>query len=348
MYKLIRTILFSFSAETAHKITMRLIVILRYIPFGRNIVRWMFSYNHPTLEREVFGMKFKNPVGFAAGFDKNGDYYNDMANFGFSFLEIGSVTPQAQPGNPKPRLFRLIEDEAIINRMGINNNGVKYTLKQLQKEKPKLIVGGNIAKGANTPNEDAGKDYERSFSLLYDYVDYFVVNVSCPNVKDLTKLQNSESISDIIDRLLTLRRYFDEYRPILLKVSPDIDRGQLDEILDLMMRSGLDGIVASNTTISRDGLKSDSSKVRVCGNGGLSGAPLFEKSLALVKYIHEKTNGTLPIIGVGGIMTPSQAKQMLDGGASLIQLYTGYIYNGPGLVKQILKYIVKHNYTPNS
>lgn len=342
MYKLIRPLLFFFSGETAHNLTMKMIIILRYIPFGRSIIRWMFSYNDPSLKREVFGLTFKNPVGFAAGFDKNGDFYNDMANFGFGFIEIGSLTPEPQPGNPKPRLFRLVQDEAIINRMGINNNGMRYTLKRLQKDKPNIIVGGNIAKSSATPNEEAGKDYEKTFSLLYDYVDYFVINVSCPNVKDLTKLQNTESISDIIDRLLTLRRYFDDYRPILLKVSPDLPKNQLDEILDLMMISGLDGIVATNTTRERSNLKTPKESVDFIGNGGLSGAPLFEKSLNMVKYIHERTKGILPIIGVGGIMTPKQAKQMLDAGASLIQIYTGYIYNGPMFVKRILKYLVKN------
>ncbi len=343
MYKLLRTLLFSFSAETAHTITMKFLVILRYVPFSGKLLRLIYSFNDPSLERDVFGITFKNPIGFAAGFDKNGNYYNDIANFGFSFVEIGSITPEPQPGNPKPRLFRLIDDNAIINRMGINNNGVKYTLERLKKDKPKIIIGGNIAKGANTPNDQAGSDYERSFSLLYDFVDYFVINVSCPNVKNLTQLQDIDYLSDIIDRLLTLRRYFDAYRPILLKISPDIQKDHLDDIIDLMLISGIDGIVATNTTRDRDNLLTDKDKIASIGDGGLSGKPLFEKSLDMIKYIHNKTDGILPIIGVGGIMTPKQAKQMLDAGASLIQIYTGFIYNGPSFPKKILKYIYKQS-----
>jgi len=342
MYKLVRKILFSISPERVHRITVKFLSIISHLPLMQNLLQWIYTYNNPSLEREVFGLKFKNPVGFAAGFDKNGDYYNILNNFGFGFVEIGSVTPEPQPGNPRPRIFRLVEDNAIINRMGINNNGVKYTVGRLQKNPPRLIVGGNIAKNTKTPNEDAGKDYEKAFSLLYDYVDYFVINVSCPNVKDLTDLQSLEATADIIDRLLALRRYFDDYRPILMKISPDISREHLDSLLDLMLISGIDGVVATNTTRSRDNLISDSEKIAAIGNGGLSGAPLYEKSLDIIRHIHEYTKGILPIVGVGGIMTPEQAKEMLDAGASLIQIYTGYIYNGPGYVKKILKYIANH------
>ena len=345
MYRLfIRRILFSFSAETAHHITFRLLQLLHYIPFSQSIMRALFRVRDKEgeLRREVFGLTFRNPVGLAAGLDKNGEFYNDMGNFGFSFVEIGSLTPEAQPGNPKPRCFRLVEDRAIINRMGINNKGVKYAVAQLQKRAPNVIVGGNIAKASKTPNEEAYKDYERSFSLLYDYVDYFTVNVSCPNVKDLTVLQDVGYLSGIVDHLLTLRRYYDDYRPILLKISPDIPYEHVDRIIDLALSSGLDGIIATNTTNSREGLSTDSEKVKAIGNGGLSGQPLYEKSLAMVRHIHEKTGGILPIIGVGGIMTPEQAKEMLDAGASLIQIYSGFIYNGPGAVRKILKYLKSH------
>ena len=341
MYKLIKPLLFLFSPETIHMLVMKFLAIVKYIPFSWVILKWLYSYKHPLLEREVFGIKFKNPIGFAAGFDKNGDYYNEIAKFGFGFVEVGSVTPEPQPGNPKPRIFRLVPDNAIINRMGINNNGVRYTVDRLNKVKPKVVVGGNISKGKKTANEDAGKDYEKCFSLLYDFVDYFVLNVSCPNVKDLDKLQDVESLSDIIDRLLTLRRYSDDYRPILFKVSPDISKEQLDEIIDLVLISGIDGIVATNTTRSREGLKTDKERIDFIGEGGLSGAPLYQRSLEVVKYIHQRTEGNLPIIAVGGISTPEQAYEMLEAGASLIQIYTGFIYNGPATVKRMLKYIVK-------
>ena len=345
MYRLlIRRILFSFSPETAHHITFRLLQFLRYIPLSQSLIKAIFRVRDKEgeLRREVFGLTFRNPVGLAAGLDKNGEFYNDMGNFGFSFVEIGSLTPEPQPGNPKPRSFRLVEDHALINRMGINNKGVKYAVAQLQKRVPNVIIGGNIAKASKTPNEDAYKDYERSFSLLYDYVDYFTVNVSCPNVKDLTVLQDVGYLSEIVDHLLTLRRYYDDYRPILLKISPDIPYEHVDRIVDLALSSGLDGIIATNTTNSREGLSTDPEKVKAIGNGGLSGQPLYEKSLAMVRHIHQKTGGILPIIGVGGIMTPEQAKEMLDAGASLIQIYSGFIYNGPGAVRKILKYLKSH------
>ena len=341
MYKLIRPLLFCLSPERIHDIVIGLLKFIGYIPFSGKIMR-LFDYNNPKLEREVFGIKFKNPVGLAAGFDKNGDCYNHLANLGFSFVEIGSLTPRAQGGNPKPRCFRLPEDRAIINRMGINNNGVKYAVEYIKKHKPNCVIGGNLSKNSDVSNEDAPKDYEKSFATLYDFVDYFVLNVSCPNVKNLDKLQDISSLSEIIDRLLTLRRYFDDYRPILLKVSPDIPVKQLDDIIELVLVSGLDGVIATNTTRSREGLKSDPESIKAIGDGGLSGAPLFERSIEFVKYINQKTNGQLPIIAVGGIMSAEQAKQMLDAGASLIQVYSGFIYNGPSFVKQINKYLAKN------
>lgn len=343
MYKLIRPVLFLLSPERIHGIVMSMLRVVNYIPFSGHLMRMIFNYQNPKLEREVFGIKFKNPVGLAAGFDKNGDAYNLMANLGFSFVEIGSLTPEAQGGNPKPRCFRLPKDQAIINRMGINNNGVKYAVEYIKNHKPNCIIGGNLSKNSTVSNEDAPKDYEKSFALLYDFVDYFVLNVSCPNVKNLDKLQNINSLSEIIDRLLTLRRYYDDYRPILLKVSPDIEQKHLDEIIDLVLVSGLDGVIATNTTRSREPLTTDKETVTTIGDGGMSGAPLFEKSLSFVKYIHQRTNGQLPIIAVGGIMSPEKAKAMLDAGASLIQVYSGFIYNGPAFVKEINKYLVKNS-----
>ncbi len=343
MYKhLIRPILFCFNPETAHSLTMVALRWLRYIPFARALVRTIYSKKTPELEREVFGLKFRNPVGLAGGLDKNGEQYNDLANFGFGFVEIGSLTPEPQPGNPKPRLFRVVRDKAIINRMGINNKGVKNAVEHLKRERPNVIVAGNISKNTSSINDDAAKDYESAFALLYDFVDMFVINISCPNVVGLSALQDVSFLSDIVDKLLNLRMYFDEYRPILIKVSPDIHRQQLDEIIDYALMSGIDGIVAGNTTRSRDGLNSiDAAKIEEIGNGGLSGAPLYQKNLELVKYISDKSKGRLPIIGVGGIMSGEQAAEMLDAGASLVEIYTGFIYEGPALVKKINGYLQK-------
>ena len=301
----------------------------------------MFCKSAPELSKEVFGRVFPNPVGLAGGLDKNGEHYNDLANFGFGFIEIGSLTPEPQDGNPKPRLFRVVKDRAIINRMGINNKGVKNAIEHLKRERPEVIVAANISKNTSSMNEDAAKDYESAFALLYDFVDMFVINLSCPNVVGLAKLQDVSFLSEIVDKLLSLRMYFDEYRPILVKVSPDIPQQQLDEIIEYVMMSGVDGIVAGNTTRSRDGLTISQDRIDAIGNGGMSGAPLFRKNLNLVKYIHDKTGGNLPVIGVGGIMSPEQAKEMLDAGASLIEIYSGFIYEGPGLVKRILKYLQK-------
>ncbi len=343
MFQIIKSTLFCFSPESAHNIIIRFLIILRYLPFSKYIIRFIYSYNNTKLEREIMGMKFKNPIGLAAGFDKNCQVYNELSDFGFGFIEVGSLTPNEQLGNPKPRLFRLIKDKAIINRMGINNKGVKYAINNLKNRDKRTIVGANIIKSTITPMDKAPYDYEKTFSQLYDFVDYFVVNVSCPNVKDITSLQNISSLSEIIDRLLVLRKYYDDYRPILLKISPDLPREELDDIIELILASGIDGIVASNTTISRDNLKSDKNIVDSIGNGGLSGLPLYNRSLDLVKYIAKKTQGQLPIIAVGGIMTPSQVKEMLNSGASLVQIYTGFIYNGPSLIKKSLKYIVKNS-----
>ncbi len=341
MYKhLLRPILFSFNPETAHNITFKGLSLLRHIPFANSIVKSIYKKNYPSLEKEVFGIKFPNPVGLAGGLDKNGEYYNDLANFGFGFVEIGSITPLAQEGNPKPRCFRVPGDKAIINRFGINNKGVMNAVEHLKKVYPEVIVAANISKNTSSINEDASKDYEKCFGLLYDFVDMFVVNISCPNVVGLTSLQDISFLSEIVDKLLELRMFYDVYKPILLKVSPDLPHQQLDEIIDYCLRSGVDGIVAGNTTKSRDGLSSISAeKIEAIGNGGMSGAPIHEKNLALVKYVHEKSEGKLPIIGVGGIMSPQQAQAMLDAGASLVEIYSGFIYEGPALIKNINTYL---------
>lgn len=340
MYKhVIKPFLFSFNPETAHNMTFAGLKFLRYVPFSGAIMRAIYKKETPTLEKEVFGIHFPNPVGLAGGLDKNGEFYNDMANFGFGFVEIGSLTPQPQDGNPKPRCFRVPGDRAIINRFGINNKGVKNAIEHLKKERPNVIVAANISKNTTSINEEAAKDYESAFALLYDFVDMFVVNISCPNVVGLTALQDMNFLSDIIDRLLNLRMYYDEYRPILLKVSPDLSHEQLDEIIEYSLRSGIDGIVAGNTTRSREGLTSISAeRIEAIGNGGMSGAPVHKKNLELVKYVHQKSEGKLPIIGVGGIMSPEDAQEMIDAGASLVEIYSGFIYEGPGLVKRILKH----------
>ena len=342
MYKLlIRPLLFLFPPEKAHKIALGALKVARYIPGCRFLIRLACRRRSKLLEKELFGIKFPNPVGLAAGLDKNGEYYNDLANLGFGFMEIGSLTPQPQDGNPTPRLWRLPKDRALINRMGINNRGVRSALQTLRREHPHIIIGANISKNADTPNEDAGKDYARSMALLYDFVDFFVLNVSCPNVRDLDRLQGNDMLQQVLDSVKEVVRYNETARPVLLKVSPDMSRDQLDEIIHLALINGLDGIVATNTTRSRENLITPAKTIEAIGEGGLSGAPLFEKSLETVRYIHAKSNGLLPIIASGGIMSPDQASRMLDAGASLIEVYTGFIYEGPKFAKRIVKHLKK-------
>ena len=340
MYKfLIRPLLFCFNAETAHNITFAMLSALRHIPFARKAVRAICSPEIKGISRTVFGLTFKNPVGLAGGLDKNGEHYNVLSDFGFSFIEIGSLTPEPQAGNPKPRLFRVIQDRAIINRMGINNKGVRNAVAYLKRYGKETIVAANISKNAVTPNEDAARDYEKAFVAMYEHVDMFVINVSCPNVTGLTNLQDVSFLSGITDRLISIRSSMDKYRPILIKLSPDVEYQQVDNILEYAMKAGIDGVVAGNTTRSREGLTVGKDRIALIGNGGMSGAPLYSKNLALVRHISQKTEGRLPIIGVGGIMSPGQAKEMLDAGASLIEIYSGFIYEGPGLVKRINRHL---------
>lgn len=339
MYRIIRPLMFLFPPETAHKLVFMALAIMKHIPFGTSVLRMLFSYKSSSMQKQVMGIDFPNPMGLAAGLDKNAEVYNQMGALGFGFVEIGSVTLAPQEGNPKPRSFRLVKDKALINRMGINNSGVNQIVRNIQRYKPHVIIGGNISKNTNTPNNLAYKDFEKAFAQMYDYVDYFVINVSCPNVKDLRSLQTVDNLTVIIRHLTEIRRYCDVYRPILLKVSPDLSTDMLDQVIELIMLSGLDGVVACNTTVSREGLVTAREKLDTIGEGGLSGAPLKEKVLSVIRYIHEKTQGNLPIIGVGGIMTPRDAKDMLDAGASLVQVYTGFIYEGPCFARKILKYI---------
>ncbi|MDR3183983.1 MAG: quinone-dependent dihydroorotate dehydrogenase [Prevotellaceae bacterium] len=339
MYTQLRKIIFRIGPETSHILVIKLLKCLRCIPFAKSILRLAFSVRDKSLEREVLGIRFKNPVGLAAGFDKNAEVVGELDCLGFGFVEIGSVTPLPQSGNPRPRIFRLPADKALINRMGVNNAGAKAVIKSLHRcrRRKQIVVGGNLSKNTTTFNVHAPADYERCFALLYNEVDYFVVNVSCPNVSDLTQLQDRDILTQIIDRLVNVRHYRDDYKPILLKISPDLNTAQLDDIIDLVREKGIDGIVAVNTTVTREALQTPAEKVEALGKGGLSGAPLAAKAIERVRYIHTKTEGQVPIIGVGGIMTPDDAVNMLAAGASLIQVYTGFIYNGPIFVKKILK-----------
>jgi len=300
----------------------------------------MYCVKHPSLEREFCGIKFSNPVGLAAGFDKNATLYRAFSMFGFSFIEIGTVTPKGQLGNPKPRLFRIVKDGALINRMGFNNKGVEAAVEKLKRNNPETIIGGNIGKNTATSNEDAPADYLSCFQKLYPYVDYFTINVSCPNVANLSELQNTNSLTGILTAILTERDRQERRKPVLVKISSDITIKHLDEILDIVAKMGIDGIVAVNTTTKRNDLTIDNKKIESIGNGGLSGKPLKMKTLETVSYISQRTKGQLPLIGVGGIMTAEDAIDMLNAGATLVQIYTGFIYSGPSLVKRINKTLI--------
>ncbi len=343
MYRyFIRPILFLLSPETIHHLLTSGLRFLFRIPGVAALVRSAYMVRDPLLNTNFLGIEFRNPVGLAAGFDKNGEVYNEFSDFGFSHIEVGTVTPKGQPGNPKPRSFRIPADKGLINRMGFNNNGVKALAEKLmQQRRTGLIIGGNIGKNTLTPNEKAVDDYENCFVNLYGHVDYFVVNVSCPNITNMQALQDQEALEAILGRLADVRAHQNEYTPILLKISPDLNNNQIDTSLAMVEKYGIDGIVASNTTICREGLKTTAAKIEEIGNGGLSGALLTPRSLEVVRYIAEKTGGKTPIIGVGGIMTAEDALNMLDAGATLIQVYTGFIYNGPGFIRKINKAILK-------
>lgn len=294
------------------------------------------------LATSIFGLTFKNPVGLAAGFDKNARYINELSYCGFGFVEIGTLTPRAQVGNPKKRLFRLKKDSAIVNRMGFNNDGVEIALEQLKKDRKNgVIVGGNIGKNKNTSNDKANSDYLYCFNHLFDYVDYFVVNVSSPNTPNLRELQEKEPLEKLLSLLVEQNNKRSHPKPLLLKIAPDLTNNQLDDIVDIVLDTKIHGIIATNTTISRDNLKSSDELIEKIGSGGLSGKPLNRKSTEVIKYIHDKSNGQIPIIGVGGIHTPQDAIEKLKAGAVLLQIYTGFIYEGPSLVKKMNKEILK-------
>ena len=339
--KLLRPLLFILKPETVHHITIRLIKVLFFLPFMDQIFSWIYDVRDTRLQRKFLGMTFKNPVGLAAGFDKNAEVIKEFKNFGFSFIEIGTVTPLAQPGNPKPRSFRLVKDQALINRMGFNNHGVNQAVKRIKNFDSGVIVGGNIGKNTETPNDRALDDYVAAFNQIYDHVDYVVINLSCPNIKNLNELQDKDHTIRILDRLTALRKEKMRRKPILLKISPDLTTEQLDDAIDIFYVTGIDGIIATNTTITRENLNTSSEKVEEIGSGGLSGAPLKEKSTRIIRYLHKKSKGEIPIIGVGGIMSEQDALEKLDAGATLVQIYTGFIYNGPGFVKKINKEILR-------
>ena len=344
MYKfIVRPILFRMNPEFVHHLVVLMLKTGTKIPGVYYLLKKTFSAEHKSLERTVFGYKFKNPVGLAAGFDKNAEFFNEFSSFGFSFIEIGTVTPKPQPGNPKPRLFRVIPDKGIINRMGFNNKGVNYVKYNLTGNRKKnLIIGGNIGKNTLTPNSEAVNDYLACFNELYPLVDYIVVNISCPNVTNLRELQEGSGLKDILDAIIDARKKFDSKKPILLKVSPDLTNDQIDETLNIAEAAGIDGYVATNTTTSRNNLTIPTDRISAIGNGGLSGAPINNRSTEVIRYINSKLNGSKPIIGVGGIMTPKDAIEKLEAGASLIQVYTGFIYEGPAIVKRINKALIKN------
>lgn len=344
MYKsLIRPLLFSFDPEAVHHFSFKAIKLLSKVPVFSSLSRKRYHLNHPSLQRQLFGLTFPNPVGMAAGFDKDAQAYKEFSNLGFGFIEIGTLTPLPQEGNPKQRLFRLKKDAAIVNRMGFNNGGVDAAVERLKKN-PKLgtknhvLVGGNIGKNKVTPNEDAVNDYVICFEKLFDYVDYFTVNVSSPNTPGLRELQDRKPLTHILQTLQDLNNTKSVRKPILLKIAPDLTNDQLLDIIGIVADTKIDGVIASNTTIARDGLQSDTSLVNQAG--GLSGAPLTQRATDVIAFLHTQSNGAFPIIGVGGIMTAQDAIDKLKAGASLVQLYTGFVYEGPALIKEINQAII--------
>ena len=341
MYKILRWILFLFDPEKVHYFSMNALHVALKIPGLRAIWKHYHVINDPRLKRTVFGLTFDNPVGLAAGFDKNASMFNDLALCGFGFIEIGTVTPLGQPGNEKPRLFRLKKDKAIINRMGFNNSGAFEVVNNLKKRKTKILIGGNIGKNKLTSNEDAVSDYEKCFDALFPFVDYFVVNVSSPNTPNLRELQEKEPLTKLLLTIKNKNLSTGSKKPILLKIAPDLINEQLDDIVEIVTEVGIDGVIATNTTISRDGLVTPPIVLDSIGAGGVSGKPLTKRSTEVIRYLKERSAGAFPIIGVGGIHSPADAIEKLDAGADLIQLYTGFIYEGPGLVRKINKELLK-------
>ena len=341
MYKsIIRPLFFLFDPEKIHHFTFGFIKILCKIPGISYLFKSLYQISDKKLERTLFGLTFKNPVGLAAGFDKNAVLYNELANFGFGFIEIGTITPKAQDGNPKKRIFRLTADEGLINRMGFNNNGIEAAIKNLKQNKKQLIIGGNIGKNTATMPANYTQDYVDCFEALHPYVDYFVLNVSCPNVGSHAKLTDKDYLIELITTIQQINATCSTSKPILLKIAPDLNHQQLDEVIEIVAITKIDGVIASNTSTIRTGLKTTQNNLEAIGNGGLSGKPIKDRSTAVIKYLAETSQKAFPIIGVGGIHSPEDALEKLNAGADLIQIYTGFIYEGPTLIKKINKAIL--------
>ena len=337
MYKVfIKPILFLFDPEWVHHTVFSTLKLIHRIPGMGNLIMGFYQVKDQRLERKLFGLTFPNPVGLAAGFDKDAKLYKELSNFGFGFIEIGTLTPKPQPGNPKKRLFRLPEDGGLINRMGFNNEGVEAAIERLKRNKG-ILIGGNIGKNKLTPNEEAVSDYVQCFEVLFSHVDYFVVNVSSPNTPNLRALQDKEPLTHLLQTLKDLNHSKSKPKPILLKIAPDLTEEQLVDIIDIVTSVKIDGVIATNTTLSREGLHSKNKSEM----GGLSGKPVTKKSTEVIRFLHKKSKNAFPIIGVGGIHSPKDAIEKLEAGASLVQLYTGFVYEGPGVVKKINKAILK-------
>jgi dihydroorotate dehydrogenase len=341
MYRhLVRPLLFRLDPERIHHLVASGLQLTGRLPGANHFIKNITSVAHSSLEREVFGLKFCNPVGVAAGFDKQATLFNQLANLGFGFVEIGTITPLPQPGNPKPRLFRLPADQALINRMGFNNIGADQAVANLKKRKTEIVIGGNIGKNTATPNDKAVDDYATCFRKLFDYVDYFVVNVSCPNISNLSELQDQDKLMLILNRLQQINHSHSKTKPILLKVSPDLNDGQLDEVINIVAQTRIDGVVAVNTTVTRTNLNTPADYVQQIGNGGMSGLPLRNRATEVIRYLAQKSEKAFPIIGAGGIFTPHDATEKMQAGADLVQVYTGFVYEGPLIARNINRRLI--------
>ncbi len=348
MYKkILKPYLFKLDPEKAHHLTFDLLKTGLGNKFGRAVFKSAFDYKHPALERKLFGLNFPNPVGLAAGLDKDARAYNELSNFGFGFIEIGTLTPKPQAGNDKPRLFRLPKDQALINRMGFNNEGVDAAVERLKNRDASIIIGGNIGKNKATDNHAAFKDYEYCFKALFDVVDYFVINVSSPNTPNLRELQDKKPLTELLLHLQNINCGKSKPKPLLLKIAPDLSNDQLNDIIDIVDITKIDGIIATNTTINRQNLNYDATELELFGMGGVSGKPLAKRSTEVIRYLKTKSGNAFPVIGVGGIHSANDALEKLEAGADLIQLYTGFIYEGPSLIKNINKAIVKKQLATN-